>query len=305
MTFVWPWMLLLLLAVPAAGVVGTAGCCGPGPRGARSSPSWAWSPRPTAPAGAALAARAAARRAGAAAGGAGAARGAVPEPRREGTVILAFDISASMAATDLAAHPDGRGEGAGQGVRGAAAADRPDRRWWRSAAAGWSPRRPARTAAAVLAAIDRLTPHGGTALGGGLQTALTRHRRRARPDRTRPARRGSSSRARTSATTARRRSCCCPTGRTPAEPDPLDARRRRLQRRACGSIRSGSGSPGGTVLEIDGFQIATALDEPSVAGDRGPRPTAGTSPPPIAQALAARVRRDRPGVDGARPARSR
>ena len=35
-------------------------------------------------------------------------QGTIDVPRQEGTVILAFDISASMGATDLAADPDGR-----------------------------------------------------------------------------------------------------------------------------------------------------------------------------------------------------
>ena len=92
---------------------------------------------------AAPAARAAARRAGAAGGGRWRGRRRpCPQPRREGTVILAFDVSASMAAKDLRADPDRRGEGRRAHVRGEAAADRADRASWRSAAAGWSPRSP-------------------------------------------------------------------------------------------------------------------------------------------------------------------
>ena len=49
-------------------------------------------------------------------------------PRREGTVILAFDVSSSMTATDLTPDPDGRREGRGAHRRRAPAADRAGRR---------------------------------------------------------------------------------------------------------------------------------------------------------------------------------
>jgi Ca-activated chloride channel family protein len=96
----------------------------------------------------------------------------VPRPRREGTVILAFDVSASMAATDL------------EPTRMAAA---------KSAAKAFVERQPATVRVGVVAfsgsgvvtqqatidrapviqAIDRLAPDGATALARGLQTSLT------------------------------------------------------------------------------------------------------------------------------------
>ncbi len=96
----------------------------------------------------------------------------VPEPRREGTVILAFDTSASMAAPDqqptrLAAAKElakafveqqpptvliGVVAFSGTGLVTQEAG--PDR-------------------GPVLAAIDRLTPTGGTGMAGGLQAALS------------------------------------------------------------------------------------------------------------------------------------
>ena len=80
----------------------------------------------------------------------------------------------------------------------------------------------------------------------------------------------SSRRGRTSATTAPRPSSCSPTART----RPSRTRSRSpISRpaRACGSTRSGSASPRGTVIEVDGFQLATALDEPMLRDDRRAR----------------------------------
>ncbi len=95
----------------------------------------------------------------------------VPQPRREGTVILAVDVSGSMAATDAA----------------------PSRLVLaKSAAKAFVQRQPSTIRigvvafggtglvtqevtddrASVLAAIDRLTPQGATSLGAGLQAAL-------------------------------------------------------------------------------------------------------------------------------------
>ena len=48
----------------------------------------------------------------------------------------------------------------------------------------------------------------------------------------------------------------------------------------------GLGSPEGTVLEIDGFQVATALDEPTAARDRRRGPTGAYFAAADEQALA-------------------
>ncbi|HXQ96136.1 MAG TPA: VWA domain-containing protein [Candidatus Acidoferrales bacterium] len=98
-------------------------------------------------------------------------QGAIDVPRQEGTVILAFDVSGSMAATDLAPS------------RIAAA---------RTAAANFVKRQPSSVvigvvafsdagllvqqptdeSANVIAALDRLRPQGGTSVGQGILVSL-------------------------------------------------------------------------------------------------------------------------------------
>ena len=66
----------------------------------------------------------------------------------------------------------------------------------------------------------------------------------------------------------------------------------------------GIGSPRGTVIEVDGFQLATALDEPTlrtIAERTDGRYVAAADAP----ALAGVADADRPGVEGARPSTSR
>src|SRR5512132_3546809 len=102
MTFAWPWMLLALLAVPGLAVAYRRLVRRRALRRAALAELGLGTPAPTptkrrhvAPAlflGAfALLAVAAARPA-----------ATIAEPRREGTVILAFDVSTSMAAKDMA-----------------------------------------------------------------------------------------------------------------------------------------------------------------------------------------------------------
>lgn len=181
----------------------------------------------------------------------------VPEPRREGTVILAFDTSASMTAPDQ--HP----------TRLAAA---------QALATAWVEQQPATVLvgvvafsgtglvtqeatadrALVLAAIDRLTPTGGTGTAGGLQAALTTivgapvdlGRALAGIEQQGPdlGYHGSSSIVLLS------------DGEDTGEIDPLDV----ADVASSAGIRVypvGVGTTAGIVVPIDGFQIATALDE--------------------------------------------
>ena len=96
----------------------------------------------------------------------------VPLPRREGTVILAFDTSASMAATDLT---PSRMDAAKAAARAFVERQPPAVRLGVVAFSGSGLVTQEATAdrASVIAAIDRLRPDGGTALGRGLQTSLT------------------------------------------------------------------------------------------------------------------------------------
>jgi Ca-activated chloride channel family protein len=182
----------------------------------------------------------------------------VAQPRREGTVVLAFDISGSMAATDLAPT---RLEAAKAAAR--AFVEEQPRTIRVGVVAfgdgGLVTQQPTTDQAAVLAAITRLTPRGGTALGRGLQTSLSAVVGRpvqlddagdalevAGPD------------------IGYHRSAAVimlTDGENTADPDPLEVARVS----SAAGVRVypiGLGSPEGTVLEIDGFQVATALDEP-------------------------------------------
>ena len=177
--------------------------------------------------------------------------------------MLAFDVSSSMTATDLTPT---RMDAAKAAARTFVERQPPTVRVGVVAfgSSGLVTQQPTADRASVLAAIDRLQPGGGTALGSGLQTslsAITGQPVLVDAAGARAAR--SSRRARTSATTAPRRSCCSPTARTPRSRTRSTSRSWR-RARACGSTRSGSGQPEGTVIEIDGFQLATALDEPTL-----------------------------------------
>ncbi|ODU03497.1 MAG: hypothetical protein ABS81_14055 [Pseudonocardia sp. SCN 72-86] len=184
----------------------------------------------------------------------------IPEPRREGTVVLAFDVSGSMAATDLtptrldAAKTAAKAfvERQPASVRIAVVA---------FGATGVVTQEPTPDRASAVAAIDRLAPQGGTALGGGLQTALgaivgkqvvvPSEQGGGGPEPTGPDLGYHGSAAIVLLTD----------GENTAEPDPLQV----ADIASTAGVKVypvGLGSPGGTVLQIDGFQIATKLDEP-------------------------------------------
>ena len=183
---------------------------------------------------------------------------AVPEPHREGTVILAFDVSGSMAATDLA---PSRMEAAKSAARAFVERQPPTVRVGVVAfgGSGVVTQEPIADRASVLSAITRLRPQGGTALASGLQTSL-------------------------SAITGKPVLVDEPTssvepqgqdlgyfgsaaiillsdGENTDERDPLDV----AELASSAGIRVfpiGLGGPDPTVLAIDGFQVATSLDEP-------------------------------------------
>lgn len=181
----------------------------------------------------------------------------VSQPKREGTVILAFDVSGSMAATDLA---PSRMEAA------------------RSAAREFVDRQPAAVRIGVVAfsssglvtqqpttdrqrvrdAISRLTPSGGTALGRGLQTALS-----AIAGKTVQLDVSGGGVEPQGQDLGYYRSAAVillSDGENTAEPEPIGVAE--LASTAGVQVYPiGLGSPEGTVLSIDGFQVATALDE--------------------------------------------
>ncbi|MGD9989600.1 vWA domain-containing protein [Pseudonocardia sp.] len=184
----------------------------------------------------------------------------IPQPRREGTVVLAFDVSGSMAAGDVTpTRLDAAKAAAKQfverqpgSVRIAVVA---------FGATGVVIQEPTPDRASAAAAIDRLAPQGGTALGGGLQTALGAivGRQVVVPDAGRgggPAPTGPDLGYHGSAAVV-----LLTDGENTAEPDPLQV----ADIASTAGVKVypiGLGSPGGTVLQIDGFQVATRLDEP-------------------------------------------
>jgi Ca-activated chloride channel family protein len=257
MTFAWPWLLLSLVAIPVlvAGYrrllrrrdarraeLAALGLAAAGPSGRRRHPAPAFFLVALAVLCVALARP----------------QATVAEPRRQGTVVLAFDVSSSMAAKDVTPT---RMEAAKAAAR-AFVERQPSTIRLAVVAFGQSgviSRQPTNDHAAVLAAIDRLAPQGGTALGRGIQTSL-------------------------SAIAGKTVQLDAPNGSAEAKgqdigyfgsaavillsdgentdgPDPVQA----AELASTAGVRIypvGLGSPGGTVLQIDGFQIATSLDEP-------------------------------------------
>lgn len=184
----------------------------------------------------------------------------VAEPRREGTVVLAFDVSSSMGATDLtptrmsAAKTAARGfvEQQPSSVRIAVVA---------FGESGVIAQQPTTDRGAVVAAIDRLTPQGGTALGRGIQTSLSAIAGRTvqLPEQdTLPEANGPDIGYFGSAAVV-----LLTDGENTDGPDPASV----AELASTAGVRVypiGLGSAKGSVLRIDGFSVATALDEPAL-----------------------------------------
>jgi Ca-activated chloride channel family protein len=183
-------------------------------------------------------------------------------PRVEGTVILAFDVSGSMAAEDM--QPT-RMEAAK-----AVARDFVERQPTSVqigvvafSDGGFAIQAPTNDQAAILAAINRITPQRGTSIGQGILASL-------------------STIAADAGQAPRRYSTLEPTpapvqagsqtstmivmltdGENNGPPDPLAA----AQAAADRGVRIytvGIGSPAGTTLHVNGFTVHTQLDEPTL-----------------------------------------
>jgi Ca-activated chloride channel family protein len=182
----------------------------------------------------------------------------VATPHRDGTVVLAFDASSSMRATDLAPN---RMEAAKVAAR-AFVARQPATIKVAVVAFGDSGlilQQPTTDRARVLAAVDRLTPQGGTSLGRGIQTSLSaiagRTVQLAQDDGSVEAQGGDIGYFGSAAVVL------LSDGQNLDGPDPVEV----AAFASTAGVRVypiGIGSPQGTVVQIDGFQVATALDEP-------------------------------------------
>ncbi len=182
---------------------------------------------------------------------------AVAEPHREGTVVLAFDISNSMAATDV---KPTRLEAAKAAARGFVAQQPADVRIAVVAFGGTGvvAQRPTEDRSAVLAAIARLKPQSETSLAGGILGGLS-------------AIAGRPVHAPTD--TENGASDQTPIGYyggtaivllTDGENTSGEDPRGLADYASAAGVRIdpvGLGTPAGTVIEVDGFSIATALDE--------------------------------------------
>lgn len=179
-------------------------------------------------------------------------------PRIEGTVILAFDVSGSMAADDL--QPN-RLEAAKSAAR-AFVENQPPAILIGVAAFsgnGLMVQPPTQNRADVLAAIDRLAAQGGTSLGEGIFTSMSALSdepialdAEALETGVSPFHLEDFSSAVVILLTD---------GENTVNPDPLQV----AQLAADAGVRVypvGMGSPQGVVLELDGYRILTRLDEP-------------------------------------------
>jgi Ca-activated chloride channel family protein len=181
----------------------------------------------------------------------------VVDARREGTVILAFDVSGSMAATDLTPTRIDAAKAAARRFVGR----QPSTVKLGVVAFGDSGlvmQRPTSDRAAVLAAVDRLTPRGGTSLGRGMQSALGAIV--GRPVRLDEVAGSVEAPGPDLGYHGSAAMILLSDGENTAEPDPVGV----AEVASTAGIKVypiGLGSPGGTVLTIDGFQVATALDE--------------------------------------------
>ncbi len=178
-------------------------------------------------------------------------------PRREGTVMLAFDVSNSMAADDL----------------------KPTRMAAAKAAArlfvdkqpstikvgivafsegGFVTQQPTDVRADVLAAIDRLTPQGGTSLGQGIFTALTAIA--GKPIVAEPGALDGNIEDVNIGFFGSAAIVLLSDGENNSRPDPLQV----AELASVAGVRIfsiGIGSAEGAVVTIDGFSAATTLDE--------------------------------------------
>jgi len=185
-------------------------------------------------------------------------------PRLEGTLMLTFDVSGSMAATDGApsrmdsakavakAIVDQRPEGVVIGV--VAFSD-----------TGVSVVPPTQDTTAVLAAIDRMAPTRGTSLGGGILATLDAiskaqsdtpadyysNRSPAPTDTPPPVAPGSD---------AATMMVVLSDGENNVRPDPVAAAQAAADR-GVRIVTIGVGTAAGTTLDLDGFKVQTSLDE--------------------------------------------
>jgi Ca-activated chloride channel homolog len=182
----------------------------------------------------------------------------VPTAHREGTVILAFDSSASMAAKDIA--PD-RMTAARKAAKAFVAQQPASVKVGvvSFSEGGVIMQRPTSDHAQVAAAVDRLTASGGTSIGRGIQTSLSAIA--GKPVQLDPSTGTVESQGQNLGFFGSAAVVLLTDGENTAGPDPVEVAA--LASTAGVKVYPvGLGSAQGTVVQINGFQVATALDEP-------------------------------------------
>jgi Ca-activated chloride channel family protein len=192
-------------------------------------------------------------------------RTVVSQPRLEGTVMLTFDVSGSMAADDV--EPT-RMEAAKAAARDFVARQPPSVAIGIVAFSdgGLTVQRPTNDQAALVSTINRLRPARGTSLGQGIQVSLS-----ALEAGGQPATHFYSNPAMTPTPTptpppvpagsnASQLIVLLTDGENTANPDPMEAAQLAADR-GVRIFTVGLGSPQGTTLQINGFTVHTELDE--------------------------------------------
>ena len=178
-------------------------------------------------------------------------------PQREGTVILAFDVSNSMRADDL----EPTRMGAAKAAATAFAERQPSTIRIGVVAFGDSAvtvLRPTKVKEDVVAAIRRLAVSGGTSLGQGLFTSLSTIA--GKPLQIDESALESDSGEVDIGFFGSSAIVLLSDGENTSRPDPLEI----AEVASSAGVRVhaiGIGTPEGTVVEVDGFNVATALDE--------------------------------------------
>lgn len=182
----------------------------------------------------------------------------LPLPRLEGTVVLAMDVSASMAADDV---EPSRMEAAKLAAK-VLAERRPDSAMIGVVAfgeGGLIVQAPTDDAEALDATIGRLVPQSGTSLGRGMMTALNLAAPGTGPGSTQPP--GGNEVAQ--GVFAPAIVVMLTDGENTEPPDPAEVAQLAIDR----GVRVhtiGVGTPQGTAVEIDGFSLFTQLNEPAL-----------------------------------------
>ncbi len=259
MSFIWPWVLVSLLAVPVCVYVyrrlqqkrisdaASLGTLGIVQAGTPVQPGWRRHLPPIVLlAGVALLAIASARPV-----------IEIPLPRMEGTVLLTFDVSASMAADDVEPTRMDVAKQVGRTL----VEQRPASARIGVVAFGEGGlviQPPTDDNDALIATIDRLVPQSGTSLGRGILTALNMVYPESYLD--------SEGAAPLSGDMpqpglAPSLIVLLTDGENTDPPDPLEAAQLAIDR-GVRVYTVGLGTPGGAVVEVDGFSLSTSLNEP-------------------------------------------